>query len=760
MKNKRVLWLLNHTTLRDFEIPLLIDLGFEVFIPKLFPADEANRSASVTYEYDKTLTISKDDLETLNSFDFYSKDFTQSIAEIINNEFNIAICAFFPLMLKSLLSKFKGNVFLRVFGLAGDTTYENILKEIDSETLQKIYKNHTRFFFAQSYPEISLNEYGIFKKTALTLPLGMPESFYMNQNTWKGDKEKILFICPRITSSPAYYGKIYENFKRLFGDLQHVIGGAQPAAIDDLTVLGFQPREVLDALLQNCRVMFYHSRESRHLHYHPLEAIVYGMPLVYMSGGLLESLGGSNQPGMCYTEEEARDKIEKVLSGDSSLIKAICLAQKKILESFSYNYCKKIWENNFLQAASEVKPNLNKSKIAIFLPAAYRGGSIQGAKNIAKMILIGSKNDVESVEVIFSCLKDVYDIELDFNDLLEIGIQVRETEWKTISREETQIALDYLGSDKLLNHDTYLLPTDGINNFSDCNFWLIVSDRTIAPIAPIAPYGMVIYDYIQRYIPDIFGDDKGKLDLPFIYSARDAEVILCTTPQTCEDTIQYAGVSADKVMLAPMEFNPLNHKIRPFFDEHTEYFIWTSNATQHKNHFNALKALEYYYEQLDGKLKVILTGVETLVFHKDSADEYPYRVNIRNFIQKNSVLRDNIVILGELSEKQYISVLSEAKFLFHPAFYDNGTFSVIEAAYHGVPSVSSNYPQMRYIDERFGLGLEFFDPRKPRDIAKILKYTEENRELIKNKLPSKECLESFTYEKLANEYWALVKGYL
>lgn len=760
MKNTRVLWLINHTTLRDFEVPLLIDLGFEVYIPKKFPSDEANRSASVSYDYDKTLTITKKNLDVLNSFDFYSDEITSSIANIINIEFNTVICAFFPIMLKSLVSKFEGNIFLRVFGLAGETKYESVLEEIDYQTLKKIYRLDNRFFFAQSYPEISLNETGIFNKTALTLPLGLPESFYENENTWVGNKEKILFICPRITSSPVYYGKIYSEFKKYFGDFPHIIGGAQPEPVDDPNVLGFQPREVLDGLLQECALMFYHSREPRHLHYHPLEAIIYGMPLIYMTGGLLESLGGDNQPGMCQTEQEARKKIERILKGDTQLIEDIKRQQKKILENFSYTNCKDIWEKYFFQNALEIKPNLHKSKIGLFLPAPYRGGSMHGAKNLAKMIIKGAKNDGQKVEVVFSCLSDSYNVDEDFADLMELGVQVRETQWKTISREETQIALDYLGNHRKLKHENYLLPTDGINNFSDCDFWLIVSDRTSAPVAPVAPYGMVIYDYIQRYIPDIFGDDKGMLDIPFIHSARDAEVIFCTTPQTKEDTTLYAGVSADSVVLAPMEFNPLHHSIHPFFDKNFEYILWTTNKAKHKNHMNTLKALESYYDELNGKLKVVITGVETEYFKKNHPSDILSVVEVREYIQKNPVLRKNIQILGELSEKQYVSVLSGAQFLFHPVLYDNGTFSVIEAAYYGVPSVASHYPQMRYIDERFALGLQFFDPRKPKEIAKTLKYAEENKKKLVNQLPTKESLEAFTYEKLADKYWALIKDYL
>lgn len=34
---RRVLWLLNHTTLRECEVPLLQSMGFEIFTPKRFP---------------------------------------------------------------------------------------------------------------------------------------------------------------------------------------------------------------------------------------------------------------------------------------------------------------------------------------------------------------------------------------------------------------------------------------------------------------------------------------------------------------------------------------------------------------------------------------------------------------------------------------------------------------------------------------------------------------------------------------------------
>ncbi len=401
-----------------------------------------------------------------------------------------------------------------------------------------------------------------------------------------------------------------------------------------------------------------------------------------------------------------------------------------------------------------------KKKIAIFLPAPYKGGIFQAAKNLIKAIKIASKNTNDKIDIIFSCPENFYDIKEDFNDLFSFDVEIRETKWETINKEEAQRALGFAQIyDKKLIYEKYLYPSDSLTNFFDCDFWLIVSDRTGYPLLPIKPYGMIIYDYIQRYIPEIFNYELN-IDLPYIYSARGAKVVYCTTPQTLEDAIQYAGVSAKKIELAPMEFNPLNYDKKEYFDKKFDYIIWPSNSTQHKNHINALKGLKKYYEELDGKYKVILTGTQTEMFQKKSPVQIPYIVEIREMIEKTSSLKRNISILGGLSEEDYINVVSSAKFLFHPVLYDNGTFAVVEAAYYNIPSLVNGYPQMKFMNERFKLNMSFFDGNNPDNIAKSLKEFEEISEKKKNELPSKEFLNGFTYENLADENWKLIRKYL
>src|SRR3982751_3731411 len=88
-KKPRVMWLLNHSTARKFEISMLKNLGFtEIFQPKKFPNDPNFRSASIDYSEDENLTIPKDKLDILNAADWYGSP-SREAWDIANAYFDI-----------------------------------------------------------------------------------------------------------------------------------------------------------------------------------------------------------------------------------------------------------------------------------------------------------------------------------------------------------------------------------------------------------------------------------------------------------------------------------------------------------------------------------------------------------------------------------------------------------------------------------------------------------------------------------------------
>ncbi len=761
-KDKRILWLINHTTLREFEVPLLISLGYEVYTPKCIPDLIYEWSGSVDYTYDNTLTIPEEKLQILNQHDFYEKPLTQPIVSIINRYFGTAFCVFYPNLFEQITRQFNGRILLRAFGLDKSSTYSQILRvSCGNDFLSRLKLLGDRFWFSQSYTNLHEIEDDALKLRKVDHPLGLPDSFFEKQNTWVGGIKKILFFCSRIKASPSYYGKIYAAFKKNFGDIPHHIAGTQPIPVKDSCVAGHQPRATIDKWLQTYDVMFYHSEEPRHLHYHPLEAIIFGMPLVYMKQGILGQLGGEHQPGACLSINEARQKIGRILNGDKTLIENIRQSQRRMLESFSLDFNLREWQTHFVNKvmATPLAPDSSSTKtIGVFLPVGYRGGSLNGAKNIAKMLHLGSRQEGEPVNVIFSCVANEYNIQEDFADLLELGISVSETHWKQVSKQQVEIMLKLSGENQPLTHPEYTIPTQGVSNFNECDFWFIVSDRVAKPLAPIKPYGMMIYDYIQRYVPQIF--DPAFSDAHFISTARHAQFVFATTPTTLNDTIQYAGLSPYRTHLAPMEFDTLDYPAsnRKIADH---YFLWPTNTTPHKNHVNAIKALDIYYRKLDGKLKVVMTGPGTDVFnHSADAVERPYLREVIMAMHEYPMVKDNLIIVGNLTKGDYISTLQSAKFLWHPAIIDNGTYAVVEAAYYGIPALSSNYPQMNFMNKRFNLDLNFCESTQPENMALQLKMMEEQYQTKQQHLPKKEFLDQFGYKKIAPEFWNLIRGLL
>ncbi len=404
---------------------------------------------------------------------------------------------------------------------------------------------------------------------------------------------------------------------------------------------------------------------------------------------------------------------------------------------------------------------MNHTKvIGVFLPAGYRGGSLNGAKNIAKMLVLGSRKANEPVDVIFSCVANVYNIAEEFSDLLELGITVRETTWGSISRDKVRALLKFGGNTQAtLHYPEYDIPISGVSYFNECDFWLIISDRLFKPLAPIKPYGMVIYDYIQRYVPQIFNASFS--DTTFIATARQANFVLTTTPATKEDAIQYAGLASSRTHLAPMEFDHFDHHYDAKKIDY-DFFMWPSNASPHKNHIKAIEALNTYYQDYDGELKVVMTGVNTHYFH-NTDNNRSLDVHVKetiDLIEKYPLVKNNLRILGNVSTQNYIGTLKSAKFLWHPAIIDNGTYAVIEAAFYGIPSLSSDYLQMQYMNDRFKLGLNFCQAFKPRDMAMQLKKMEETHMEKRQLLPTKEFLQQFSYKNVAPEFWNLIRGLL
>ena len=524
---------------------------------------------------------------------------------------------------------------------------------------------------------------------------------------------------------------------------------------DELVPAGDRPWRFRDRNMRDMRVMFYQSTEPRHLHYHPLEAVRAGMPLVFMGGGLLDRLGGKGLPGRAANIREARAKVERVLDGDQPFTSQVRSSQARLLDAMQPDALEASWRLGLDRVRERISQSRKRSnylaavprppRIAVLLAHEYRGGTLRAAKLVAEALAHGARAAGQAAEIVLGHIDDasVYADE-DFTDLPPHIVR-RPFRWREADKGEAVRAAIFAGSPMQVPGEC-MFADDGINQFLDCDLWLLISDRVLRPVLALRPYIVLAYDYLQRR-ERFLTPEANAADIDV---ARRAQRVWVTTQASRQDAIQFAGVPSQSVVLLPM--------LAPRFPAHVpgsplqphRYFVWPTNKAIHKNHENAVKALQIYYGELGGQLDCRIVGPGSADIATSPLDHLQRSWSL---LATSPQLQDRVTILGELPDGQYQALLSTAEFLWHPTRRDNGTFIVVEAASLGVPSLSSSYPAMREMDAAFELALAWMDAASPLDMATQLKRMEIEARDRRMLLPKRERLAGASLENVAPRYW-------
>ena len=373
------------------------------------------------------------------------------------------------------------------------------------------------------------------------------------------------------------------------------------------------------------------------------------------------------------------------------------------------------------------------ARLAVLLPHAYLGGTIRLLVNLVRHLAARWPGPLvlavpaDHLEVIADDLAAVR------RDLP--GVEIRGLNWRQLEPDDARALAAGAGLEvgRWIS-SRYQVPADGAADFLDCDFWLFVSDRLEYPLVPLRPYGVFVTDHLQRYVPEIFDAtayaDPDSAPWNFLRNVRNADLVVVTSRDTAADAVGYAGARGPVVRLPTTLDVDHFERLAAVAEAGDEadallptrpFFAWVTNPSPHKNQLRMLAAIDRYCRELAGSLDVVVTGVWTDLFDPDLPAERrmgrepqwntPHVCQVREAVAAlGPEVRRRIRFLGAVPDDAYARVLRSARFLAHNVIADNGTFSAVEAALLGRPAVSSDYPQMREIDEAFGLGLRFFDP--------------------------------------------------
>ena len=137
-------------------------------------------------------------------------------------------------------------------------------------------------------------------------------------------------------------------------------------------------------------------------------------------------------------------------------------------------------------------------KIGIFIPVFFDigGGTLRLAKTLAKAIQTEAKRVGDDIRVVFGNTEGRYRVE-DLQDLVDLEIEIREFQLKTLTRRKAARHLQRLPGD-LIGGTRYCIPQGGKDDFLDCSLWIFISDRIYDVLLPLVKTAIFATDYIQR----------------------------------------------------------------------------------------------------------------------------------------------------------------------------------------------------------------------------------------------------------------------
>lgn len=147
-----------------------------------------------------------------------------------------------------------------------------------------------------------------------------------------------------------------------------------------------------------------------------------------------------------------------------------------------------------------------------------------------------------------------------------------------------------------------------------------------------------------------------------------------TVSQFSKDRIcDWAGVSAEQVVVVGNGVSPSFHSRVESFSANRPYILTVSNRRAHKNEIKALQA--YANSRLVKTHNYIFTGLVS-----------PELASELNRLR----ITDNVLFTGKISDDELATIYKGAALLFFPSLYEGFGLPVIEAMACGTPVITSN----------------------------------------------------------------------
>jgi glycosyltransferase involved in cell wall biosynthesis len=373
----------------------------------------------------------------------------------------------------------------------------------------------------------------------------------------------------------------------------------------------------------------------------------------------------------------------------------------------------------------------------LFLQVAYSGGVWEAAKTlILELVEVNRERDRLSLTL------GIHEDQTNAGalELLGDSLKLERIRLNPISRQAVRRMLGENHPNSLGTDSSFCFFSGGSAVALRADAWFGLVDRFPFPLLPVRPYGIIVHDMLQKYLPENFGGPNGWffrwMKKGMKPTAEAAHLIIVTNPHTRNDALAEYDLNPDRVRLLPVgwdarrSFENLTPERAPVPME--PFILNVTNASPHKGGGVMVQAHARLKERLGGKTPpLVMTGWMTQAFSPQyKGVDDPAFQKVRELVHHLGLeVGRDVYFLGLISDRQLLDLYQRCSVLVNAAKFDNGSYCLLEATYFGRPVISSRYAAVEYFCKRFGIGAHFFPIDDHVALADLLEGTLRNKPL-------------------------------
>ena len=332
-KDRRIFWLGMHKILVQTELKRLRELGYEVFNPP-YLSNIADQSANLNWDSTQETTLPRDVFDKLATTNFFYEKVDESVQGILNEYFGSVVVTINPMWLETILDGYVGRVIYRVYGQS-----HSLSVEVRNRGLTPKIVGNNQFVLMPHAVEALGDEESWLRANEDIVPYCLTDDIFGYQDTW--DVSSVVhgcvgLTCPNIAN--PYYRAHYDHLKAFYKRDYFRIYGVQLSEVDDPAVVGTLPRHVLIDEFTKMAAYIYTYDDPRVCYLPPIEAMIVGVPVVFVKGSLLDKYFHSDTPARCDSPEGAMLLTDRIKRGDIALVNEIKKHQGAVRKRYSPGY--------------------------------------------------------------------------------------------------------------------------------------------------------------------------------------------------------------------------------------------------------------------------------------------------------------------------------------------------------------------------------------------------------------------------------------